>query len=87
MVGTGVNITLTILAAYPLSRRELLGKNVFITMMVLTVYLSGGLIPFYRLVKEIGLFNSRWALVLPTARLVPVHHHPAHLLQVAARRA
>ena len=67
VVGTGVNITLTILAAYPLSRRELLGKNVFIILMVLTVYFSGGLIPFYRLVKEIGLFNTRWALVLPTA--------------------
>ena len=67
VVGTAVNITLTILAAYPLSRRELLGKNFFITMMVLTVYVSGGLIPFYRLVKEIGLFNTRWALVLPTA--------------------
>ncbi len=67
VVGTGVNITLTILAAYPLSRRELLGKNLIITMMVLTVYVSGGLIPFYRLVKEIGLFNTRWALVLPTA--------------------
>ena len=67
VVGTAVNITLTILAAYPLSRRELLGKNLFITMMVLTVYVSGGLIPFYRLVKEIGLFNTRWALVLPTA--------------------
>ncbi len=67
VVGTAVNITLTILAAYPLSRRELLGKNFLITMMVLTVYVSGGLIPFYRLVKEIGLFNTRWALVLPTA--------------------
>ncbi|MDE0221872.1 MAG: carbohydrate ABC transporter permease [Spirochaetaceae bacterium] len=67
VVGTAVNITLTILAAYPLSRRELLGKNLIITMMVLTVYVSGGLIPFYRLVKEIGLFNTRWALVLPTA--------------------
>ncbi len=67
VVGTAVNITMTILAAYPLSRRELLGKNFLITMMVLTVYVSGGLIPFYRLVKEIGLFNSRWALVLPTA--------------------
>lgn len=67
VVGTAVNITMTILAAYPLSRRELLGKNLIITMMVLTVYVSGGLIPFYRLVKEIGLFNTRWALVLPTA--------------------
>ena len=67
VVGTAVNITLTILAAYPLSRRELLGKNLFIIMMVLTGYVSGGLIPFYRLVKEIGLFNTRWALVLPTA--------------------
>lgn len=67
VVGTAVNITMTILAAYPLSRRELLGRNFLITMMVLTVYVSGGLIPFYRLVKEIGLFNSRWAMVLPTA--------------------
>ena len=67
VVGTSVNMALTILGAYPLSRKNLLGRNFIVIMMVMTVYVSGGLVPFYRLVRLLGLFNTRWALVFPTA--------------------
>jgi len=66
-VGTAVNLTLTILAAYPLSRRDLPGRNFFMLLMVFTMYFSGGIIPTYLVVKQLGLLNRFWVMILPTA--------------------
>jgi putative aldouronate transport system permease protein len=66
-VGTLVNVTLTLLAAYPLSRRDLWGRNWFMLLFVFTLLFSGGLIPTYLVVHDLGLLNTRWALILPTA--------------------
>ena len=66
-VGTTINVTLTLLAAYPLSRRDLFGRNGFMFVFVFTMLFSGGLIPTYLVVHELGLLNTRWALILPTA--------------------
>ncbi|MBM4456739.1 MAG: carbohydrate ABC transporter permease [Chloroflexi bacterium] len=67
VVGTLVNITMTLLAAYPLSRRDLYGKTIILGLFVFTMFFSGGLIPIYLLVKDLGLRNTRWALIIPQA--------------------
>jgi putative aldouronate transport system permease protein len=66
-VGTLVNLLLTTLGAYPLSRRDLKGRTGIMLFIVFTMFFSGGLIPIYLNVRDLGLFDSRWALILPTA--------------------
>ncbi|WP_314588229.1 carbohydrate ABC transporter permease [Paenibacillus terrigena] len=66
-LGTSINLVMTILAAFPLSRRDLAGKNVIMALFVFTMFFSGGLIPSYILVKNLGMLNTVWALVIPTA--------------------
>ena len=65
--GTMVNIVLLVLAAYPLSRRDLPGKAGFVLYFAFTMFFSGGMIPNYMLVRDLGLINSRLALILPFA--------------------
>lgn len=55
----------TILAAYPLTKKRLRGRDFFLLMMLFTMYFSGGLIPDYLNVKNLNLLNTPWALVLP----------------------
>jgi multiple sugar transport system permease protein/putative aldouronate transport system permease protein len=69
-VGTLVNVALTLLAAYPLSRKDLYGGGVLIFLFVFTLLFSGGLIPTYLVVKDLGLLNTRWAMIVPTALAV-----------------
>ena len=66
-VGTFINLTLTVLCAYPLARSKFSGKTVFTWMVAFTMLFSGGLIPLYLLILKLGLMNSIWAVVLPTA--------------------
>jgi multiple sugar transport system permease protein/putative aldouronate transport system permease protein len=66
-VGTLVNISMTLIAAYPLSRADLPSKNIFLSLFVFTMMFSGGIIPTYLLVKDVGLLNTRWALIIPNA--------------------
>jgi multiple sugar transport system permease protein/putative aldouronate transport system permease protein len=66
-VGTALNVTLTILAAYPLSRKNLRGRGPIMFFFFFTTLFSGGLIPTYLVVRDLGLLNTRWALILPTA--------------------
>ncbi|KKI90887.1 sugar ABC transporter permease [Bacillus sp. SA1-12] len=70
IVGTLINITLTILAAYPLSRKDFYGKNLFMMLFLFTMLFSGGLIPNYLIVKELGLLDTRWAMIIPNAMSV-----------------
>lgn len=65
--GTLISVVLTILAAYPLSRKELPGRNLFMLLILFTMYFSGGMIPTYLLVKDLGMYNSVWALLIPAA--------------------
>jgi len=67
VLGTAINLVMTILAAFPLSRRDLVGKNAIMAMFVFTMFFSGGLIPSYMLVKNLGMLNTVWALVIPSA--------------------
>ena len=65
--GTLINIVMTTLAAFPLSRKDFYGRNLIMGIMVFTMLFSGGLIPHYLLVKSLGLLNRRWAMVIPNA--------------------
>lgn len=64
VAGTVLNLTLTILAAYPLSRKDFQGRPFFMTMFMIPMFFSGGLIPNYILMIKLGLTNSRWAVLL-----------------------
>jgi putative aldouronate transport system permease protein len=55
----------TILAAYPLTKKRLRGRSLFLLLMLFTMYFSGGLIPDYLNIKNLHLLNTPWALVLP----------------------
>ncbi len=66
-VGTTINVVLTITAAYALSRKELVGRNVVMMGVMITMIFSGGQIPNYLLVRNLGIYNTMWALILPGA--------------------
>ncbi|MZQ85625.1 ABC transporter permease subunit [Paenibacillus sp. 5J-6] len=61
---------LTICAAYPLTKKRLKGRSFVLTVLVITMYFSGGLIPSYILVKNLDLMNTMWSLILPGAMSV-----------------
>jgi len=67
-VGTFINIVMTIMAAYPLSRSDFKGRNVLTLFFSFTLFFSGGLIPTFLIYKNVlGLYNNIWAIVLPSA--------------------
>jgi ABC-type glycerol-3-phosphate transport system permease component len=65
--GTLISVTLTIAIAYPLSRRSFFGRNVIMSVLIFTMLFSGGLIPTYLVVQDLGMLNTRWAMVIPSA--------------------
>lgn len=67
LVGTVVNIIMTTLTAYPLSRPNFSARNKIMMFIAFTMFFSGGLVPTYLLVKTLHLINTRWALILPVA--------------------
>lgn len=68
--GTLISVTLTIMAAYPLSKRDFYGRNVIIGIFTFTMLFSGGLIPYYMTVQKLNLVDTRWAMLLPNAMSV-----------------
>nr|WP_213515074.1 carbohydrate ABC transporter permease [Paenibacillus montaniterrae] len=66
-LGTLVNMVMTILAAFVLSRRDMYFKNFIMIIITITMFFGGGLIPWFLLMKDIGLYNNLWAMILPTA--------------------
>ena len=67
VVGTALNMLLSILAAYPLSRPNYQGRKVGTMLFTITMMFSAGIIPKYLLMSSLHLINSRWALILATA--------------------
>ena len=65
--GTAINVVMTILAAYPLSRADLPGRAWLTFFFFFTTLFSGGLIPIYLVMRDLGLLNTRWAMLLPGA--------------------
>ena len=62
---TFLAMVLTILMAFPLSMKRLKGRRIFMIYIVFTMYFSGGTIPIYLNVKELGMLNTSWSLVIP----------------------
>ena len=65
--GTAIALFLTMSIAFPLSRRYFKGRSVVTILLIIPMYFSGGLIPGYLNVKDLGLINSLWSLILPGA--------------------
>ncbi|MCR8634129.1 carbohydrate ABC transporter permease [Paenibacillus radicis (ex Xue et al. 2023)] len=66
-LGVTVNLIMTTLCAYPLSRTYLYGKSLFAFFVVFTMFFDGGLIPRYMVVNSLGMVNTIWAILIPTA--------------------
>ncbi len=66
-LGTTISLTLTVLLAFPLSRKSLPGRNIITFFIAITMFLSGGLIPTYLLVDKLHMVNTIWAMVIPNA--------------------
>jgi putative aldouronate transport system permease protein len=64
-VGTLLNLGLTLTASYALSRRDLPGRNAIMLYLTFTMFFSGGLIPTFLLIRDLGLYNSFWIMILP----------------------
>lgn len=69
-VGTAINVVVTLLCAYPLSRRDLPFKGFFMFLFVFTMFFGGGLIPTYLLVNDLHMVNTVWSLLIPGAMSV-----------------
>jgi putative aldouronate transport system permease protein len=66
-VGLAVNLTLTAFGAFFLTRGNVMWQRPIALVIVFTMFFNGGLIPFYFTVKDLGLYNSIWSLIFPTA--------------------
>lgn len=67
VVGTFINVALVMTCAYPLSRPKLKGKSIFMFLFTFTMFFSGGMIPTYILVKDLGMINTVWSMLIPGA--------------------
>lgn len=67
IVGTALNMLLSVAGAYALSRKTLIGRNVILSLIVFTMLFNGGVIPTYLVVNDLGLVNNIWVMVLPSA--------------------
>lgn len=67
LTGTALNIAMNICGAYPLSKRRLKGRSFLMLMFTFTMFFSGGMIPTYILIARMGLLDTVWAILLPTA--------------------
>ena len=67
VMGTAINMFFSVLMAYPLSKLKLPGRKILMNFVIFTMLFGGGTIPTYLLVKDLGLMNTYWAMILPTA--------------------
>ena len=65
LASTGIGFLVTVMAAFPLSRKNLLWKNIIMLIISFTMLFNGGMITFYMVVKKLGLYNSIWSVILP----------------------
>ena len=67
VVGTAISMALTIAGAFVVSRSYFLPRNVLMKGMLFTMFFGGGLIPWFFVVRDLGMYNTRWAIVIPAA--------------------
>ena len=65
LFGSILSLIVLVLTGYPLSKKDLKGRNVYMTLWIITMFFSGGMIPNYFLIRTLGLLNNRWSLILP----------------------
>lgn len=70
VVGTVMSVFVTAMLAYGLSKRELIGRKYFMIFCLVTMFFSGGLIPTFLLVRQLGMLDTFWAMIIPTLVLV-----------------
>ncbi len=70
LVGTVINLVVTIACAYPLARKNLRGRGAIMFLFTFTMLFSAGMIPNYILIRELGMIDTRWAMLLPGAMSV-----------------
>jgi len=66
-VGTFINLVMTIMCAYPLSRKDFVGRDIFMFIVTFTMIFSGGMLPTYIVLRQLRILNTRWAMLLPGA--------------------
>lgn len=66
-LGTIVNVTVCMMCAYPMARRDLEGRNVFMLIFTFTMYFGGGMIPNYILMRNLSIIDTTWVMILPGA--------------------
>jgi putative aldouronate transport system permease protein len=67
ILGTAIGTTAIVMGAYSLSRKDLVGRTLFMILITLTMFFNGGLIPTYLQVKQLGFLDTIWAVILPSA--------------------
>lgn len=67
VVGTLINMVMTVLCAYPLSRKDWLPRKFWLKYCLITMYISGGLIPTYLVIRNLHMTNTIWAMMIPGA--------------------
>ncbi len=67
LIGTTINLVMTIAVAYPLSKKDFRGRSLLTVLFTITMFFSGGMVPNFLLIKQLGLYNSIAALILPGA--------------------
>lgn len=70
LLGTFINLAVTLPCAYALSRNDLAGKGVIMALLIFTMFFEGGLIPTYLLVRDLGMTDTIWAMVIPNAAAI-----------------
>lgn len=65
LVGSAITVTLTLLTAYVLSKKQIVGYKFLNTFYLITMFFAGGMIPLFLVVRAIGLYDSIWALIIP----------------------
>ena len=64
-LGTAISIAVSFMAAYPLSRKDMSGRNFFMTLFIVTMFFSGGLVPLYIVINTLGMNDTIWGFILP----------------------
>ena len=67
VVGTLINMVCLVIGAYPLSRKNLFLRRPIMKAITFTMFFSGGMIPTFMVINSLGLYNTRWAMVIPKA--------------------
>ena len=80
VLGTLLTVVVSAMLAYPLAKTQLWGRKFWMWIVVFTMFFGGGLIPTYLLIRNLHLFNTIWALVLPGFSQCVEYHHSAKFL-------